>query len=74
MAVVTTPLDSTLIARYQTGTSASGSPVIRQKSFTGIKSTASDQDVYDIAEAFFGLLAYPLVEVRRSNQDSLVDQ
>lgn len=31
MAVLSAPLDSVLTVRYQTGTSAGGSPVIRQK-------------------------------------------
>ena len=74
MAVVSTPLDSVLVARYQTGVSASGSPIIRQKSLTGIKAAATDQDVYDVVSALFGLLQYPLIEVRRDNQLDLVDQ
>lgn len=74
MAVVSTPLDSVFVARYQTGVSTGGAPVIRQKTFTGIKTTASDQDVYDVASALFGLLQYPLIEVRRDNRFDLVNE
>ena len=74
MAVVSTPLDSLLVARYQIGVSASGSPILRQKSLTGIKTAATNQDVYDVVSALFGLLQYPLIEVRRNNQFDLVNQ
>jgi len=73
MAVVSTPLDSILVARYQTGISVSGSPILRQKSLAGVKSTAADQDVYDVAVALFNLLQYPLVDVRRDNRFELVN-
>jgi hypothetical protein len=74
MAVVSTPIESVLVAQYQTGVSGSGSPLTRQKSFAGIKSNAADQDVYDVAAALFSLLQYPLVGVRRDDRNELVDQ
>lgn len=74
MSVVSTALDSILIARYQIGLSGSGSPVLRQKSLAGIKADAADQDVFDVAAALFSLLQYPLIEVRRDNRYDLVDQ
>ncbi len=74
MAVVSTPKDSVLVARYQTGVSETGAPVLRQKSFSGIKASALDQDIYDVAAALFGLLEYPLIEVHRENLFDLVNQ
>lgn len=74
MAIVVTPLDSVLVARYQTGISGSGSPILSQKSLAGIKATAEDQDVYDVTAALFSLLQYPLVEVRRDNRFDLIDE
>lgn len=74
MAVVSTPVESILVARYQAGLSESGSPVIRQKSLAGIKPAASDQDIYDVASSLFNLIDYPLVEVRRDNRLELVNQ
>ncbi|NLI93397.1 MAG: DUF1659 domain-containing protein [Peptococcaceae bacterium] len=74
MAVMSTALDSILVIRYQTGVSASGSPLLRQKSLAGVKANAADQDVYDVAAALFSLLQYPLIEVRRDNRFDLVSQ
>jgi hypothetical protein len=74
MAVVSTPMDSVFVAQYQTGLSGTGSPITRQKSFTGIKTSAVDQDIYDVASALFGLLEYPLVAVRRDDRFDLVNQ
>jgi len=74
MAVVSTPVDSVLVAQYQIGSSQTGLPVIRQKSFPGIKADAADQDIYDVAAALFDLLQYPLVAVRRENRYDLVNE
>lgn len=74
MAVISNPLDSILVARYQTGVSTSGSPILRQKSLAGVKTTALDQDIYDVAAGLFSLLKYPLIEVHRENRFELVNQ
>jgi hypothetical protein len=41
---------------------------IRQKSLSGVKATATSEDVYDVAEALFGMVEYPLIQVRRDNR------
>lgn len=74
MPVVSTPLDSILVARYQIGISAGGAPILRQKSLAGMKASAADQDAYDVVSTLFGLLQYPLVEVRRDNRFDLTDE
>lgn len=74
MAVTATPLESILVARYQTGVTVSGSPILRQKSLAGVKTTATDQDVYDVATALFNLLQYPLIDVRRDNRFDLINE
>ena len=74
MAVVSTPIESVLVAQYQTGLSGTGSPITRQKSFAGIKTASLDQDIYDVAAALFGLLQYPLIAVRRDNRSELVNE
>ncbi|MEM5817591.1 MAG: DUF1659 domain-containing protein, partial [Desulfitobacterium hafniense] len=59
MAVVAHPLSSTVVIRYQTGETPSGVPIIRQKSLNNVKAEATDQDIYDVAAAFFGLSERP---------------
>lgn len=74
MAVIATPLGSILVAQYQVGVSGSGAPITRQRSLAGVKTTATDQDIYDVATALFNLLDYPLLEVRRDDRSELVDE
>ncbi|NLI93047.1 MAG: DUF1659 domain-containing protein [Peptococcaceae bacterium] len=74
MPVTATPLESVLVIRYQTGVTTGGSPILRQKSLTGIKQTATDQDVYEVAAALSGLGQYPLVEMHRENNFELINE
>ena len=74
MAVVSTPLESILVAQYQVGVNVSGSPITRQRSLAGVKASASDQDIYDIATALFELIDYPLIEVRRDDRSELTEE
>ena len=74
MAVVGTPLSSTLVVVYQTGLTPSGGPVLRQKSLSDVISDATEQAVYDAAQALFGLAQYPVIEVLYRKNFELVDQ
>lgn len=72
MPVTANVIDSVLVVSYQIGTDAGGAPIIRERSFTGVKSTAADQDVYDVMQALFALQQHPLTGVRRQNRFDLV--
>ncbi|NLL52954.1 MAG: DUF1659 domain-containing protein [Peptococcaceae bacterium] len=74
MPLVSTQLDSAFVARYQTGTTDSGAPISKQKTFGGVKATATSEDIYEIVVALFGLLQYPLLEVRRDDRFDLADE
>jgi len=74
MAVVSTASGAVLVTQYQTGTTEAGAPIISQRSFSDVKSAATDQDVYDVAEALFGLIDYPLTSIRRDNRFDLTDE
>ncbi len=74
MAVVAHPLSSTVVIRYQVGETPSGAPIIRQKSLNNIKADATDQDIYDVAAAFFGLSERVVIQtILRKNYD-LIDE
>lgn len=73
MAVIASPKDTVMVVTYQTGLNAQGSPILSQRSFAGIKSEAADQDVYDVANALYGLQNYPLTGVRRDNRVDLAE-
>lgn len=72
MPVTSTAKDSVLVVSYQTGLSAQGSPIVRQRSFANVKTAALDQDVFDVAQALYGLQQYTLAGVRRDNRFDLV--
>lgn len=71
MPVISSNRDTVLVVTYQTGLTAQGSPRLSQRSIPNIKSSASDQDVYDVAVALYGLQDYPLTGVRRDNRVDL---
>lgn len=51
MAITTTLKSKTLAIEVETGQDKSGDPIYSKKSFSGIKLTATDQSVYNVAEA-----------------------
>jgi len=71
MAVIASAKDSVMVVTYQTGLTPEGSPILRQRSIPNVKSDALDQDVYDVANALYGLQDYPLIGVRRDNRVDL---
>jgi len=42
-----------------------GSPILSSYSLSGIKATATDQEIYDVAVAMYALSGDPLISVRR---------
>ena len=63
--VITVPRDSALQLRLVVGTNPdTGAPVIESKTFNKIKSSATDQEVYDVATALVGLQKYAVDEIR----------
>lgn len=74
MAVLATPINSVLVVAYQVGLDDEGLPKIRQRSFSNVRSNASDQDVYDVAIALYNLQDYPLYSVRRDNRIDLIEE
>ncbi len=73
MAVIASAKDTVLVVTYQIGLTTEGSPILRQRSFSNVKSDALDQDVFDVANALYGLQDYPLIGVRRDNRIDLAE-
>jgi hypothetical protein len=74
MAVVGIPLSSTLVVVYQTGVTPAGGPVLRQKSLSDVRSDATEQAVYEAAQALFSLTQYPVIEVIYRKNFELVEE
>lgn len=73
MAVVKTPTNTTLRMSFQTGVNDLGDPVYRRRSMTNVKHDATDQNVFNVAEALAGLQVYNLAEVTRADNAQLSD-
>ncbi|WP_407314232.1 DUF1659 domain-containing protein [Desulfosporosinus sp. SB140] len=74
MAVSTTSLNSTLIVKYQTGTTPTGDPELKQRSLNYLKADTTDQDVYDVAAALFSLGQHPVTNVLLRKNFELLDE
>ena len=65
MPVVVVPLDAVLQLRLVTGTNPeTGKPIIRTKSFSRVKNSVDEQDVFDVANQLVSLQKYTLDETR----------
>lgn len=73
MSIISSGVETELVVRYQTGM-ADGSPVFRQKTFSGLKMDVSDEDLYEAATVLFALLEYPLISVTRNNRFDLAEE
>ena len=72
--VVTVPRDSSLQFRLVVGSNPeTGAPIVNSKTFNRIKSTAIEQDAYDVATALVGLQKYPLNEIRFEKEFQLTE-
>lgn len=65
MAVESIATGSVMRMQLQTGVDTNGDPVFRNKSLNNIKPEATDQDLYDVAQALAGLQQHNLADVLR---------
>lgn len=62
--VINVPRDSKVKIKFVTGTDPiTGAPIIKTKTLSNIKSTATDQDIYDTVNALIPLQKYPVDEI-----------
>ena len=73
LAVVKLPQSSTIAVKLQKGVTTSGSPAYVTRNYIA-KSTATDQDLFDVAQALVGLQSYSLAEISRVDNASLINQ
>ena len=73
MALEVRPMESRLMIQFDQGVNEKGNKVIRSKTLSKVKNTATAQDVYDVALAIVNLQTYPVVTVRKVGQDELVN-
>jgi len=74
MAVVATPIDSVLTVAYQDGTNSAGAPISRQKSLSYVRADATEQALYEVAQALFSLSLHPVLDVVLRKNFELTDE
>ncbi|WML32629.1 DUF1659 domain-containing protein [Clostridium sp. OS1-26] len=73
MAATSTKLQTTLVLKYKDGVDEKGKELIKNQRFSKVKTTASEQDVYDVALEIQKLLGKTLDEVIREDQSSIMN-
>ncbi|MBC2579074.1 DUF1659 domain-containing protein [Clostridium sp. DJ247] len=73
MAATATKLQTTLIVKYVDGVDAQGKEVIKNQRFSKVKTTATEQGIYDVALEIQKLLGKSLNEVVREDQSGITN-
>lgn len=74
MAVVSTKMQSSVILKYKTGVDDNGNDVFESQKFGKVSTTSQDQEVYDVAEAIGTLVSYPVTQIIRDDQSSIINE
>ncbi|MBV7273746.1 DUF1659 domain-containing protein [Clostridiaceae bacterium UIB06] len=73
MAATATKLQTTLIIKYKDGVDAKGKEKIKSQNFKKVKTTAAEQDLYDVSIEIGKLLGKTLDEVVREDQSGIMN-
>ncbi|HZW84260.1 MAG TPA: DUF1659 domain-containing protein, partial [Candidatus Deferrimicrobium sp.] len=61
MAVIATPVGSSLQLSLQVGTDTQGAPVLKKRVFGDLKVSLTDQEIFDLAGVLAALQTFPMV-------------
>jgi hypothetical protein len=73
MAVTAIPVSSRLQLRLNTGLDENLNPIYRNRSYSRIKATADNEDLFELAEEMAYLQIHDLEAVRRLDEVELVE-
>ncbi|NLK51332.1 MAG: DUF1659 domain-containing protein [Syntrophomonadaceae bacterium] len=74
MAVLETPLGSTLRITLETDFDDDGKPILKNRNFRNVKPNAANQDVFDIANLLVSLQQHTLNAVLRIDEVHLGEE
>jgi hypothetical protein len=74
MAVTSNKTDCSMVIRYNEGVDQYGVELVKSQKFSGIKTTALDQDIYDVAKALETLMPTAVVEIVRNDENALMNE
>jgi hypothetical protein len=66
-------LTSALVLKVRTGADASGNDLFRNVSLKKVKPAATEQDMFDVAQAIAGVLSGTVAGVFRQDTDEIVN-
>jgi len=73
MAVNKVPQGAVMSIKVQAGLTTAGAPAYKTLRFSSVKSSATDADFYEIANAVAGLQSYPMTGIERIDTANLVN-
>ena len=73
MATNSTKVHSAMILKFKNGVDAKGKDIIKNQSFSKVKVEATDDEILAVGEVLGGLLAFPLVNVSRQDQSTIIN-
>jgi hypothetical protein len=71
MAAKATKLQTTLLVKYKDGVDAKGKEIIKNMRFSKVKTTATEQDILDVALEIEKILGKTLDEIIREDQSGI---
>ena len=74
MATTAAKLQSTMTIRYKAGTDVKGKDIIKKQSFANVKVDSANDNIYAVAQSLGKLLPYPVNEILRSDDSSIVSE
>lgn len=74
MAVVSTKLQSAMVIKYKTGVDEKGNDVFATQRFSKIAVGAQDADILAVSQSIGSLLNFPVNQVVREDQNSIINQ
>lgn len=74
MAIIKEPMQCTMRLKYQKGVDGAGKPVYETRSFSKVKVTAGDAELYSAAQALNSLQTKVLMAVVRVDDSELVEE
>lgn len=72
MAVNQVKLTSALLLKVKSGVDTNGNDVFKNISFKRVKTTALEQDVFDVAQGIAGVLKNPVQGIMRQDVNELI--
>ena len=73
MAATATKLQTALVIKYKDGVDAKGKEIIKSQRFSKVRTTATEQDIYDVSVEVGKLLGKTLNEVIREDQSGIMN-